>query len=301
MLWVTIVTAKAAEVTLPLQQNDNKLLLNADFNLASGNTRRDEVVMLIHGALAHKNMENISYLSELLRASGYNTLAINLSLGLSQRKGMYDCKLTHRHTNDDAVNEISAWVNWLTQQGAKHIYLLGHSRGGAQTALYANKYASSHAFKQIKAIALMAPATADNTNAITYQKRFKEPLDSAINKARIAMQQGRKHAVIKPVGLMTCSETSATAESFLSYYNNASQVDTPSLLSGMKIPVMVVVAGEDRVVVELDKKIRPLMKSDIRQLSIIDGAGHMFRDLNADEAVENITEYFHAMKNRKKN
>ena len=155
--------AHANEVTLPYRG----VSLNANLELAPGKQAADGVILITHGGLAHRDMELISYLQTLLKARGYNTLAINLSLGLDNRHGMYDCAITHRHQNDDAVDEIGEWVNWLREQGAGRVVLLGHSRGGAQTALYAAERDN----EGVKAIVLMAPATKDNTNAAIYLRQ----------------------------------------------------------------------------------------------------------------------------------
>lgn len=152
--------AFADEVSLPYKN----LKLNADLTLAQGKKVADGVVLVTHGTLAHRDMEMLVAMRNLLRDKGFNTLAINLGLGIDNRRGMYDCKLTHRHQHDDAVREIDAWVTWLKSQGATRIALLGHSRGGAQTA----HYAAEHDNPLVKAVVLMAPAIADNASAAGY-------------------------------------------------------------------------------------------------------------------------------------
>lgn len=290
VLLLVIFNVKAEEVTLSYKKY-NRHMLNADFNLADGNAENDDVVLITHGALAHKQMEIVKYLNRLFLDKGYNTLAINLSLGINNRHGMYDCSVTHRHTNNDAVEEIEQWVFWLIKKGIKNIYLLGHSRGGAQVALFS----STSKLKQIKAVALMAPATSENTAEINYKKRYQQELKPILDNARKLKKQGKKHAVLKSIGLMSCNDTSATAESFLSYYGQQKNVDTPSLLKKIIKPVVIVVAGDDKVVISLDKKIRSITDNKFRKLSVIEGADHMFRDLNADDAVDSISEFFQSV------
>ena len=126
-------SAQAKEVTL----TRNGLTLTGDLTLATGKKPSDGVILLTHGSLAHRDMETIKTFRSLLNERGYNTLAINLSLGLSKRYGMYDCTKPHRHSNEEAVQEIRQWVAWLKNQGARKVTLFGHSRGGAQTAMFA--------------------------------------------------------------------------------------------------------------------------------------------------------------------
>ena len=189
-----------------------------------------------------------------------NTLAINLGLGLDNRHSIYDCKVTHRHRNADAADEIGVWAEWLKKQGAKRVTLLGHSRGGAQTALYAAERDNA----LVKAMVLLTPATRENTDAAGYQQRYGKPLAPVLEKAQELVRDGKGSAVLEQVGLMTCSDTLATADAFVSYYGPKAQVDTPDLLPKIKKPTLVVVFGKDQIVVDLDKKVAPLADGSAR-------------------------------------
>ena len=280
-------TAAAQEVTL-LHEG---ITLNADLEFAPGKTMTDGMVLMTHGGLAHRDMETIIYLRRLLKEAGYNTLAINLSLGLDNRHGMYDCQQTHRHRNDDAVAEIAAWMAWLQGQGAQQVILFGHSRGGAQTALYAAERDSD----RVEAVVLLAPAIADNTSAATYAQRYGKPLAPLLQKARQLVHDGQGDSVLEQIGLLTCRETHATANSFVAYYGQDPRLDTPYLIPRIHKPVFVAVAGSDAVVKNLDQKIASLVDGQQVQMKVIDGADHMFRDLYADDAVESIVEFLQVL------
>jgi pimeloyl-ACP methyl ester carboxylesterase len=280
-LAITAIAAEAREVTL----RHNGLTLNANLELAAGKTPAAGVILITHGGLAHRDMEVITYVQNLLvQEKGYSTLAINLSLGVDNRHGMYDCKVTHRHRNDDAADEIGAWVDWLKTQGAQRVALLGHSRGGAQTALYAAE--REHAL--VKAVVLMAPATRENTDAAGYQERYQKPLAPVLEQARKLVKAGKVGVVLEHVGLLTCPDTSATPDSFVSYYGQDPRLDTPSLIPRLRIPTLVLVAGNDEVVVGLAKKVAPLADGKRVQIRVIEGSGHFFRDLYSDDAVDAI-------------
>lgn len=277
----------AKEITL----RHKGLTLNADIEFAADKTINDDIVLLTHGALAHRDMETIRYLRKLFRERGYNTLAINLGLGLNNRHGMYDCMLTHRHRNDDAIDEIGIWLDWLQKQGAKKVTLLGHSRGGAQTALFMVERHNN----LVQSAVLLAPATKDNTNATAYMQRYKQMLAPILQKAQQLISDGKGNTVLDHIGLMSCRDTSATADSFFSYYAQDPRLDTPSLITKLDIPTLVVVAGDDNIVVGLDKKIAPYVDGKQVQMMIVDSADHMFRDLNADDAMEAIDEFLQAI------
>ena len=271
---------QADELTLPYKE----LTLNANLERAADKQLTDGVIIITHGGLAHRGMEAIVYLQELFKERGYTTLAINLSLGLDKRHGMYDCKVTHRHRNADAADEIGAWVDWLKTQGARRVTLLGHSRGAAQTALYA----AEHDSNLLKAVVLMAPATRANTDASAYLQRYNTPLAPVLTRAQKLVKNGNGNAVMDHVNLLTCADTSVTAAAFVSYYGPEARVDTPDLIPKLKKPTLVVVAGNDEVVVGLDKKVAPLTDGKRVQMKVVDSADHTFRDLYSDDAVDAI-------------
>ncbi len=282
-------SAYAQEVTLPYKG----LTLNANLELAVGKQLSDGVILITHGGLAHREMELIVYLQKTFKERGYNTLAMNLSLGINNRHGMYDCAVTHRHTNEDAADEIGVWLHWLNQQGAGRIVLFAHSRGGAQAALYL----AQHENPVVKAVVLMAPATHENTDAADYLKRSRQALAPAQLLAQQLIKSGKRETVMRHVGLMNCTDTSATAKSFNSYYGINARVDTPSLIPNIKPPLLVIVAGSDEVVVGLDKKIASLADGKQVQMKVIEGSDHTFRDLSADDAVDAVSAFLKGLGN----
>ena len=191
------VAVVAQEVTLPYKG----LTLNANLELAANKKPSDGVILITHGGLVHNGMEIIASLQNQLKERGYNTLAINLSLGLNNRHGQYDCQITHRHRNIDAADEIGVWVAWLKKQGVKQLILLGHSRGGAQTALYLTEYNNSI----VKSVVLISPAIRENTDAANYQVRYGKSLAPILQKAQQLVKAGKgdtllEHVGIKPAG-----------------------------------------------------------------------------------------------------
>lgn len=275
-----VAVASADEVTL----RHKGLTLNASLDLAASKKLADGVILITHGGLAHRDAEVIRALRTGLNQKGYNTLAINLSLGVDRRHGMYDCRITHRHRNSDAAEEVGAWVNWLKKRGVKSVTLLGHSRGGAQTALYATERDNG----MVKAVVLLAPAIRENTDAAEYQRRFQQPLAPVLEQAQKLVKAGKGEAVLEHAGLLNCADTSATANAFVSYYVPSPGLDAPALIPKLHNPTLIVVAGSDEVVVGLDKKL-PLSADNGRmQMKVIDGADHFFQDIYADDAVEAI-------------
>jgi len=274
--------SNANEVTLPYKG----LTLNANLELAAGKTAADGVILITHAGLATRSMELYVYLQNLFKEKGYSTLAINLSQGLSNRHGMYDCKVMHRHLYANAAEEIGAWVGWLKNHDAKHVVLLGHSRGGAETALYAAERDNP----LVKAVVLLAPDTRETNDAAAYQQHYKKPLAPVLNKAQKLVKEGKGSTVLKHTDFLYCPDTSVTADTFVSYYGPDPRLDTAYLIPKIRKPTLIVIAGSDEIVVN-DKKFVPLADDNHVQIKVIDGAGHFFRDLYADDAVDAISAF----------
>ena len=274
-------SAFATEVSMPYKG----LQLNADLALAPGKTLANGVILITHGSLAHRDMEMLVAFRDLLRGKAFNTLAINLSLGVDKRHGMYDCNTMHRHTNDDAVAEIGAWLDWLKSQGAKSVALLGHSRGGGQTALYA----AEHDNPLLKAVVLLAPPTIKNADPASYQQRYNKPLKPILERARKLVKQGKGNTVLTNTDMISCPKAKVTAASFVSYYGQDPRLDTPYLLPKIRKPTLVLVAGSDEVVPGLDKAVKPLADGKNIHMQVLPGADHFFRDLHAEDAVDAIS------------
>jgi len=273
--------ATGASIAEEVHIKHNGLTLNAELQRAGDGSLSGDVFLITHGGLAHRGAELIVYLQNLLKEKNHSSLAINLSLGLDDRHGMYDCAVAHRHRNDDAADEIGIWLNWLREQGAQHVVLLGHSRGGAQTALFA----AEHDDAVTKAIVLLAPATRGN-GAESYARRYGNPIEPVLARAQALVAENKGETLLQHVGLLNCPDTTATARSFVSYYTNEDRLDAPSLIPRFKKPALVMIAGGDEVVVNLGDKIASLVDGARVQTKVIDGSDHFFRDLNADEAVD---------------
>jgi pimeloyl-ACP methyl ester carboxylesterase len=278
--------AFAEEVTL----EHEGVTLNGQLELAPDKSLEDGVVLMTHGTLAHNEMEIISQLQEQFRDRGVNTLAINLSLGKDERHGPYDCDEPHRHRHTDAVEEIGAWVAWLEEQGAQDIVLLGHSRGGNQTAWYAAE-APEPTFA---AVVLLAPSTWDEGRARSaYETTHGAPLEPVLERAQEMVREGRGDEMMEGVGFLYCEQTSATAEAFVSYYEPDVRFDSPRLLPHIEAPTLVIAGSADTITPDLPERMDLTAKEEIEhvELVVIDGADHFFRDLYVDDVVDAVLEF----------
>ncbi|MDR9498047.1 MAG: alpha/beta hydrolase [Hydrogenovibrio sp.] len=261
--------------------------LNANLTL-SDNGYQGDVVLLLHGTLTHNERSTYAQLQNNLKAYGMTSLAINLSLGVDDRHGEYDCATTHTHKHTDALKELDLWMGWLEDKGAENITLMGHSRGGNQAAWYASQAQRP----SLKHLVLIAPATGEQQSPADYKKKYGVALDSVLDKAEALVKQGKGDEVMKGVDFIYCEDTNVTAEAFVDYYAQRPQFDTPTLLQNPVVPTLVIMGSEDNVVADLPEKIAPVAEQqDLVTTVTLDGADHFFRDFfNEDIAIE--TEQF---------
>lgn len=259
------------------------LTLNAQLDLAADKTLKDGVVLIVHGTLAHNDMETLKTLRSVLNDRGLSTLAINLSLAIDDRHGMYDCKTPHRHRHLDALDEISAWMDWLKEKGAGPVVLFGHSRGGNQAA----RYVAERGHSMIKKLALLAPATWDAAKAAAgFEKAHNRPLAPALEAAEALAKAGKGDVLLDKPGLLYCPSAKVSAASFVSYYRPDPRFDTPSILGEINLPVLIMAGSNDTVVADLPAKMAG--KADGTQITfkVIDGADHFFLDLYAEDVAD---------------
>ncbi|MCR4377059.1 MAG: alpha/beta hydrolase [Rhodospirillales bacterium] len=261
------------------------LALHANLELADGKTMADGVVLLTHGTLAHNKMEIIVALQDALKQRGISSLAPTLSLGVSDRKGMYDCAVPSTHKHSDAFVEIGEWLNWAKEKGAANIVLAGHSRGGNQTAWFAAREPDAAVSK----VVLIAPATYDAAKESRgFEKNHKRALKDAMAEAKALVDAGKGDTVLKGMGVLYCPGADVTAASFVSYYQVDERMHTPNLMGTIGKPTLVIAGTEDTVVEGLIDATKPLAEAGTVELVVIDGADHFFRDLFAEDVADAI-------------
>lgn len=166
--------------------------------------------------------------------------------------------------------------------------LLGHSRGGNQTAWFA----AERDAPSVQGLILIAPSTwSQEHEASSYRARYDEELEPLLSEANEHVNGGTPQARLGPVGFIYCAEATATAESVVSYYAPDPRRDTPNLLSRISKPTLVFAGSMDTVVEGLESRVAPLADGATTQLIVIEGADHFFRDLYADELVESALEF----------
>ncbi|MCW8915914.1 MAG: alpha/beta hydrolase [Magnetovibrio sp.] len=277
--------ATAKDITL---KSSDGLILNANLELADGKTVADGVVLLTHGTLAHNKMEIIVTLQRLLAERSVSSLAPTLSLGVSDRSGMYDCNVPATHKHSDAMLELGQWLDWLKGEGAKNVVLAGHSRGGNQTAWFAARENDPVVSK----VVLIAPQTwSAEKEAQGFEKRHKQTLSTVMAQAQAQIDAGKGAAFMKGTGYLYCPGADVTADAFISYYENDVRMHTPVLMEMISKPTLVIAGSADTVVAGLIEAVEPMADGEKLQLAVIDEADHFFLDFFAEDVADAIVEF----------
>ena len=286
LILVLVVAAQGAYAEeVKLQQG--QLILNANLDKAE-DWPAGPTVLITHGTLSHNKSEIMTALQELFLENGVSSLAINLGLGLNDRHGPYDCNTPHTHKHEEAVDEIGTWLGWLKKQGVTQVALLGHSRGGNQTAWFA----AEHDDPVIKKVILVAPQTwSPEYAAQSYENNYGEPLAPILENAESLVAAGKSKTAMENTDFIYCKDTTASAETVVSYYAPDPRKDTPYLLPKIKKPILVFAGTEDQVVKGLGEKLAPLAEAGDIELEVIDGADHFFRDLYVEDLVDRAVEF----------
>lgn len=282
-LGATSLNALAEEI----KQSYNNLTVNANLMMADGKSYADDIVLLTHGTLTHKDRSTYAQLQKNLAAQGVSSLAINLSLGLNDRHGEYDCAVPHTHKHTDALKEIDFWINWLKAKGSANITLMGHSRGGNQTAWYA----AEHDSDVIKNVILIAPATGEQQSAKEYEEKYGKPLASVLDKANQLIAAGKGDSLMKDTDFIYCKKAEVTAAAFADYYTVKPQFDTPTVLKDAKKPTLVVMGSADTVVADLPEKLQPLVDAGKVQSLTLEDADHFFLDFANEDLAAGAAEF----------
>lgn len=269
----------AAEVKEVTQQQQG-ITLNANLLMADDKGFADEMVLLTHGTLTHKERSTYAALQQNLANNGISSLAINLSLGLDNRHGEYDCAVPHTHKHTDALNEIGYWMDWLQQQGADKVTLMGHSRGGNQTAWFAVERDSD----QVDKVILVAPATGK-------QQKLDAAQQATLDKAQKLVAAGKGQQMMKNTDFIYCKGAEVTAAAFADYYTVKPQFDTPTLLKEINKPTLVVIGTADDVVADLPEKIAPLADSGKITILELEDADHFFLDFANEDLATGAAEF----------
>jgi pimeloyl-ACP methyl ester carboxylesterase len=272
--WLVALGVLAGAATAHAQSVQIKpslLRLNANLELPPDKTLADGVAILLHGTLSHSRQETVAALQQNLKERGIGTLAITLSLGIDDRQGPRACDTLHDYALAGVGRELALWIAWANAAGARTIDVVGFSRGGAQIAALVPDLPS------VRRVVLMAPAFATAAEqAEAYRRAFGQSLKPHL--------QAAYAEPLRPftVDFLLCRQAPVLGATFLDGYAEL----PPQLAAGTGRPTLVVIAGKDEIVPELETR----LPAGVRRVTIGD-AGHFFTDLHGEDAADAIAAF----------
>ena len=262
------------------------LTVNANLEIADGKNLSDGVVLIMHGMMGHNKMELVQASQQLLLENDLSSLAFNISLDLDNRHGFFDCAWPQTHEQQDAVAELEFWVDWLRQRGARQIALMAHSRGSNQAMIYA----AEHLDPEITHLIMLAPGADDVKEP--YEERYGPIFDETVDRMNERIALGKGNELVSNVDFWFCPKADVTPSSYISYYGENSKFRKfYKYLAEIEIPTMVITGTQDERFPNISKQVSPYVDGKRLFLVEIENAGHFFRDLNIEEAIEELIEF----------
>ncbi len=283
ILLMASVSLQAEEVT----QQYRGLTLNANLELADDKTLQDGVVIVLHGSMAHNRMEIIEASQQALAENDQSSLAINLSLGIDNRHGFFDCSWPIRAILDEALDELDAWVNWLREKGVEGVVIMAHSFGANQAMVYAVERKPP----EVTHLILLAPNTTNDLKT-HYEARYGEVFDENLERVQKQIDAGKGDELIDNLDFSYCPQASVSAYSFYSSARPDNRFrQFPLYLSKMPVPTFILTGTQDEHQPNIARDVSPFVDGSRIRLGVIENAGHFFRDFNIEDAVETAVEF----------
>ena len=164
---------------------------------------------------------------------------------------------------------------------------MAHSFGANQAMVYAVERKNP----VVTRLVLLAPNTTSDAKA-HYEARYGEILDENLERVQIQIDVGKGDELIDNLDFSYCPQASVSANSFYSYNRPDNKFrQFPLYLSKMPVPTMIVTGTRDELQPNIARDVAPFVDGSRIRLAVVENAGHFFRDLNIEEAVEAAVEF----------
>ena len=255
-----------------------KYLLNG---LWLGSKRPKRAIVWVHG-LGSSMFSKLKIANNLLDKDTavlvFNNRGHDKVASVRTTKGVYIKAGAAHEIFTDCVDDIQGAINFARKQGAKEIFLAGHSTGSQKTAYWASKRGQS-----VRGIVLLGSISDFATNPKYYDKRKMRRAEKI---ARVYMRQGKKHELL-PESAWSWPWI-ADAQRFLSLYSGDSSeeiftywdpIRNPRTLKSVRIPVLVLPAAKEEFADRPAKEIAAWFSKHLRKgkVVIVPRVKHSFR------------------------
>jgi alpha-beta hydrolase superfamily lysophospholipase len=245
-------------------------------------------IIFVHGLGSHAFAHH-DYLTKLAARDtavlyfsnrGHDGIAGIKRIKRGSRKGyIYESAGVAHEVFTDCVDDIQGAVNLLIHQGARRVYLVGHSTGCQKIVFHLSR---SRKTKRIAGAVLLCPIS-DYASAKHEDEKRRQIAEKFANGL---VRRKKPHQLLPE----TIWPGPLDAQRFLSLYTPDSKEEIftyaqprkiPRTLRRVKTPLLVVFAGDDeyrdRDTEEIAKWFRANLRAKVSDIEIIPGAQHSFR------------------------
>lgn len=263
---------------------DNKNPIEGILTLPK-NAKKPPVAILVHGSGNHDADETI----------GVNKPFRDLAYGLA-RKGIAVIRYKENIPNsfdeftieDDSLNGASQAIKFAQSCGkvdTDNIIIVGHSLGG----MMAPKIAADN--KEIDGIVSLAGSPRRLEDIVLDQVKILNKADESITEAVYKLALAQANAQVKKIKELKESSAEIILGYPASYWNSLNQINTPSIVKDLDIPIYIAQGSEDfQVYADIDYIAwQELLKSkDNVTFRLYDNLNHLFMTTNGRM---DVTEY----------
>ncbi len=231
------------------------------------NPKKKGLAFIMHGLGGFKEQPHVQTFASAFREHGFTTILFDTTntLGSKESGGNYEDATTTNYYED-----LEDVINWAgTQEWYQEPFALaGHSLGGISTALYSERYP-----KKVLAVAPISTVVSGKLSTETpkYKRIEKEWEETGWRTTESASEPG----VIKHLKW--------------SHMADRLKYDLLPEASKLMMPVLLIVGSKDAgTPYEHQKLLYDAIPNDKKEIHIIDGAGHTFREENHLKEIKQI-------------
>ena len=128
--------------------------------------------------------------------------------------------------------------------------------------------------------------------AVFYFLLIRPQMKRAKEHRNLVAALGKGDEPVSNIDFWFCPRAEGTPNSFISYYGPDSKYRQFHKYLGMiQAPVLVIAGSADERFPNIPEQIGPMVDNERLFLSVIEDAGHFFRDLNIEDAMETMIEF----------
>ncbi len=214
------------------------------------------LAFVMHGLSGFKEQPHIQAMAEALLENGYTVVRFDTTNTFGESEGDYE-----KATITNYYEDLEDVINWAEAQKwyQEPFILAGHSLGGICTALYAEKYPD-----KVKALAPISTAVSGKLMKENYARQSPDFLKKWQEQGYYETPSVSKPGIVKRTGWL--------------FLEDSLQYDLLSNISKINVPILLVVGEKDTSTPISHQQILFRALSRPKELHIIKGAPHTFRD-----------------------